>query len=166
MSRALVVLPLLTLLCGCAARFPPAHTFDAAAWSRVEAIAENDRVEVRYVSGSPPLRYTFEGTFRRATAPTLEIETKDGLQRLVPQRVLRVAVGERESRVVPLGILGGLLGAVLGGMLAAVSEVNDDAAAGRTIFGALFGVSAGLTAGGAATRDRRPVVIYSRGGSL
>jgi hypothetical protein len=153
------------LAAACAAKIPPAGTFDPAAWSRVENLTAGVRVEVRYVTGNPPLRHHFEGTLLRAAPEILEIQTDDGVQRLLPQRVLQVAVGGRENRVLPLGIMGGVLGAMAGGMMSAINEKNDAATTMTMISGAAVGALLGFSAG-ARKGDARPVVIYSRSGSL
>ena len=145
---------------GCAARIPPDATFNPSAWSRVENLAPGVRVEVRYVTGTPPLRHHFEGTLRRAAPDVLEIQTEDGVQRLLPQRVLQVAVGGRESLVMPLAIMGGLLGALYG----PIDPPNEAVARRKRMLGSAIGAAVGLVVGHG-IRDH-PAVIYSRSGSL
>jgi hypothetical protein len=153
------------LTAGCAARIPSSDTFNPAHWAAVEALTPGVRVEVRYVTGNPPLRHHFEGTLRGASPDILEIQTRDGVQRLLPHRVLQVAVGGRENRVLPLGVMGGALGALLGGAMAAINENDDATSARKTILGAAIGAVVGLAAG-QRQGDARPSVIYSRRRSL
>lgn len=167
LHRTAALAALVAIASSCAAKLPPAGTFDPAAWARVEALRPGVRVEVRYVSTASgvPRRHVFEGTLVRADADVIEVETVDGAQRLLAPRVLRVAVGGRRNRTVPLAVAGVLVGAALGGMLAAINESSDDDAAGTAAIGAaiggVLGSSLGLRLG-----DRRPVVVYSRSGSL
>ena len=162
--RTIAVILLAAVAVGCAARIPSPETFNAGAWTAVEAIAPGARVEVRYVTGNPPLRHTFEGTFRSATPAHLEIETPAGRQRLLASRVLRVEVGGRESRVLPLAALGVLVGSLIGG-IANIDPPNDGVVKRNTLIGALAG---GLVAAAAATRQRDavPRVVYVRSDSL
>lgn len=159
---ALSLLVLFALATGCATRLPPNDTFSTAAWSNVEAVPVGSRVEVRYVTGDPPLRYNFEGTLRSASPDILEVVTRNGLQRLLPGRVLRVAVGGRDSWVMELGSAGVLLGGFLGACVTAINEGDDGNAA---LIGALIGGSLGVAA--ASRRGTaRPTVVYERRGSL
>ena len=153
------------LTAGCAARIPSSETFNPARWAAVEALTPGARVEVRYVTGNPPLRHDFEGTLLRASPDILEIQTEDGVQRLLPQRVLRVAAGGRTTRVLPLTIIGAGLGAVLGNVMAGINENSDDVTRRKTVMGASIGALLGLSFG-LRTGDARPLVIYSRSGSL
>jgi hypothetical protein len=157
--RRLVVVVLL-LAAGCAAKIPAETSFNRTEWSAVEAIPPGLRVEVQYVTGTPPLRHSFEGKLRAASADMLEIETKDGIQRLLPNRVLRVGVGGRENRMIELGITGFFAGALLGG-LSLIDPPNDDAVKYRVLS---FGVGGAALGGllGARRGQARPRVVYSR----
>ena len=149
------------MLCGavsCAARIPHATSFNPVEWAAVESIAPGVRVEVRYVSGDPPLRRTFEGTFRSASAEILEIETRNGTQRMIPNRVMRVSVGARENRAIELATLLGLAGAIAGGMWSA--SLDDDSHTMTAIAGgggALIGFGIGNR-----RPQSRPRVVYER----
>jgi hypothetical protein len=150
----------LVLLClaGCAAKIPPQTTFSPGAWLAVEAIPPGAHVGVQYVTGNPPLRRSFEGTFRSATADALEIDTKDGTQRMITNRVVRVSVGKRENRALELAMLAGLAGAMAGGVWSA--SLDDD---GRqmTALGATAGALIGFGIG-SRRPPSRPRVVYSR----
>jgi hypothetical protein len=166
LKRLVAVAAIIAITASCATKIPPADTFDPAAWSRVEALKPGAHVDVRYVSTASgrPLRQQFEGTLLAATGDILEVDTKHGVQRLMPSRVLRVGVGERRNVVRPLGLTGAVVGAVLGGIFAEMHESSGENAAVTAgigaALGALLGTSAGLHLG-----DRRPLIIYSRSGS-
>lgn len=165
-TRAAGVLLLLTgLAFGCAARLPPDHTFRPDDWTPVTRIAPGARVEVRYVFGEPPLVHHFEGTFTRADAGVLEITTAQGVQRLLPQRVLRVGVGGRKGWSLELAAVLALAGALVQGTLSAIHEDNDEVASRKTMLAALAGGALGALAG-ARRGSWRPTVVYSRSGSL
>ena len=165
--RLTALAALAAVLTSCAAKVPPADTFHPDAWTRVASLKPGVRVEVRYVSTVTGVarRHLVEGRLLRADADIMEVETSDGVQRLLAPRVLRVAVGGRRSRAVPLAVAGVLIGAALGGMLSAINESNDEDAAGTAAIGAAIGGVLGSSAG-VRLGDRRPVVVYSRSGSL
>ena len=162
--RALLAPAAVLMLCGalsCAAKIPPITSFSPAEWSLVEGVTPGARVEVAYVTGSPPLRHSFEGTFLSANADVLEIATKQGRLRLLPNRVLRVAVGGRENRTIELGAAGLFAGAILG-TLSIVDPPNDNVVKQRAYTGALLGGALGAAIG-ARRGDARPRVVYDRG---
>ena len=163
-SRQVAVVPLLALLVSsCATKLPPDSTFSPDRWAAVEALKPGAWVQVRYVYGSPPLRYTFEGTLRAVGPDVLEIETDHAVQRLLPQRVLRVAtVPRRRAHPLAATILGGIAGAMAGGVWAAISERNDADTKTSTISGGISVGLLGLALGLAERGPRR--VIYSRTG--
>ena len=153
---------LLTLAAaGCAARIPPETSFSPSAWAAVERIKPGERIEVRYVTGDPPLRHSFEGTFLSANTELLEIATKQGRQRLLANRVTQVAIGGREDRMIELASVGVLAGGVLFGMQAAISEKNDRETTLNIVSGAVGGGVLGALAG-ARRGQSRPRVVYSR----
>ena len=161
--RALLAPIVVLTLCGavaCAAKIPATGTFSPDQWSSVETIKPGARVEVVYVTGTPPLRHSFEGTFLSATAEVLEVATKDGRQRLLPNRVLRVAVGGRENRTLELGAAGFFAGAILG-TLSIIDPPNDNVVKQRAYIGALMGGALGAALG-ARRGDARPRVVYER----
>src|SRR5688572_5092742 len=115
-SRHAAVL-FVVLAAGCAAKLPPPDTFNAGHWARVERLTPGTWLQVRYLYGDPLMRHTFEGELRSAGPEVVEIVTREGVQRLLPQRVLRVAIGrEGGSRAFPAAASGAVIGAVLGGL--------------------------------------------------
>ncbi len=165
--RALIVFVTAVLLsASCATRMPAAHTFSAASWSPVQQLKPGTWLRVRYVGGTPQLRRSFHGTLVAAGPDVLELETSDGVQRLLPNRVLQVAIVDpKGDRVLPAAAIGAFLGALGGGLQSVINEKNDASTKRTTI---TAGVIAGLigAAIGHAIRGPRPVIVYSRNGSL
>jgi hypothetical protein len=158
--RRLAVVVLL-LTAGCAAKIPPETSFNRTEWAAVETIAPGARVEVHYVTGHPPLRHYFAGKLRAASADMLEIETKDGIQRVLPNRVLRVAIGGRDSHRVPLVVGLALVGALVAGTYAAIQDDTDEPSARTQLIGAAVGGGVGALAG-IRRGNARPRVVYRR----
>ena len=159
--RALLAPIVVLTLCGavsCAAKIPATSTFSPDQWSAVEAIKPGARVEVAYVTGDPPLRRSFEGTFRSASADVLEIDTREGTQRMIPNRVMRVSVGTREHRGLELAGMLGLAGAIAGGMW---SASLDDRSHTMTALGGGAGALIGFGIGNRRAPSR-PRVVYAR----
>ena len=157
-NRTIAAVLAFLLATGCAAKIPPASTFNPTEWAKVEALAPGSPVEVRCVTGNPPLRYTFRGTLESASRDWLVLQTSEGPQRLMPQRVVRVTRGFSQNRAVPLAITLGAVGAALGGMLHAMSESDETLTAPITLglagatLGGLFGQST----------EPAPQVVYAR----
>jgi hypothetical protein len=170
--RLTAIAAIVVVATSCATKVPPADTFSPEAWARVEALTPGTRVEVRYVSTTTgkPLRQHFDGKLLTATGDVLEVETKHGVQRLLPQRVLRIAVVGSEPARDSLRN-GALVGATAAGLAAffisrRIDEngAHDDSAhAAASLLPALVGAGIGAVIDGLIQGSRRDTVFIRRG---
>ena len=141
--RACLAVVLAAPLTACAAATLPApETFAVSDWAAVQGLQSGTRVDVAYVTGQR--RYSFTGDIESVDEAHLVLRTREGEQRLLAERVLRVSrMTPGGNRMVPGALFGAAAGALFGAWFAGEDYKRPDSMRVFAGVGALVGASLG-----------------------